>query len=262
MPPPFRLVYCRTDSDPCLRHASEMTLTAALKSSSTLCGSLVYYEGRTATITLVLDVDGVDRILTVDHIKGPQDVSDTFLASSFNFHDSEESTLNEDDYVEMGPLWIDDDEEEEVEAAVLPSAPSCPNSLQYLPTNTQKQAISSIREMRPVSLPVQLDTSAPYLDWMFLEDDPDALALKRCNLVHLPGHIEPTMLKHVAKEPRIHAVPVYVVSGVRGILKGRLLGVPTYIGSGPGQRLCEAWTVVLDDQLGRFDPSRYLKKEV
>lgn len=251
MPPLFQLYYCKTTCDPYRRLASEITFTTSLSSVPTFCGSLVRFEGRMATITLTLEIDGIDRILTIDHLKGLQNPDNTCESSSFKTRDVDETTLNEDDYIQMGPLWKNADDEEEVEAAVLPSIP--PHLLQ-----SDRQSLVSgynspsalTGEMRPVEPPVPLDPAEPYLDWISLECDTYSMGLRRCNLIDVPGQNKPILLKEVATKPRIHGTPVYIISGVRKILTGQLLNTTTYIGSNPGQRLCEVWTVILDNQLG------------
>lgn len=61
--PPFRLVYSRT---PLTAHGVDLAVWAHF--STTLYGSLVKYQNRFATIALNLEIDGVDHLLTVEHI--------------------------------------------------------------------------------------------------------------------------------------------------------------------------------------------------
>lgn len=74
--------------------------------------------------------------------------------------------------------------------------------------------------------------------------------------MYLPEQPEPILLKEIANKPRMHAAPVFMVSGIRGVIKRRMLGMPTFIGSGPGKKSCKAWSVVLDNQLGKTLNSR------
>ncbi|KAF2195715.1 hypothetical protein K469DRAFT_442436, partial [Zopfia rhizophila CBS 207.26] len=43
--------------------------------------------------------------------------------------------------------------------------------------------------------------------------------------------------------PRSHEAPVYMISSVSGVRKGRLLNDLMYLGSNLGQEMCKAWTV-------------------
>jgi len=67
--PPFDIVI-----DPrfqLARKATEHVILAARPEHQPLCGSLVHFEGRTATLGISLNVEGVHRVLTVDHLFGP-----------------------------------------------------------------------------------------------------------------------------------------------------------------------------------------------
>lgn len=250
-PPPFRLVYWGDDREPCERNASETELNASLSRDSTFCGSLVSFQGRSATLALTLEVDSVDYVLTAGHLKSTQRITEAPASTVPEDSDCDEITLNGDDYVEIGPLWVDDDDEYKVEAAALQPLP--PHSLPFgdkSPTCPDNKGVPPLHKMEAVEPPLDLGPSAPDLDWMLLECDESTLETRRRNLIDLPDQPEPVLLKQIAKEPRMHAVPVFVLSGVRGLIKGRMLGLPTFIGSEPGQKLSKAWSVVLDDQLG------------
>ncbi|KAJ0108635.1 RNA-binding protein [Diaporthe amygdali] len=226
MPPPFRLVYWADNCNPYVRCASETALQASFTYSSTFCGSPVSFKGRSATLALTLEVDSVDIVLTAGHLKGLQEDLSEISASSYpEGSDSDQLTLNEDDYVEVGPLWVDDDDEYEVEAVALQPLP--PQSLPLdcrRPECTDSKVMLPLQMMRPKELSVDLGPNAPDLDWMPLECDYSTLRSRRRNLIYLPDQPEPIMLKQIANEPRIHAVPVFVVSGVRGVIKAVLPG--------------------------------------
>lgn len=251
IPPPFRLAYWGAHSDPCERSASEMELSATLSHDSTFCGSLVSFQGRSATLALALEIDSVDMILTAGHLKSTQRIVESSVTSIPEDNEDGESTLNGDHPDETGPLWVDDDDEYEVEADGFEPVPSRSVALDYssgaYPGNGP---VSSSQKMRPVEPSSDPIPSEPDLDWMLLECDDGTLRDRRRNLIYLPKRPEPVLLKKIAKKPRIHAVPVFVVSGLRGVIQGRMLGMPTFIDSGPGQKPCKAWNVVLGDQLG------------
>lgn len=247
-PPPFHLVYWGDDRNPCERNASDMELSASLSRDSTFCGSLVSFQGRSATLALTLEVDSMDMVLTAGHLRSLERLPESSASTATEDSDCDEITLNGDDYVEIGPLWVDDDDEYEVEAAALQPLPSQP-----LPLGDNR--VPPL-QMRPVELPADLGPSAPDLDWMPLVCDDSTLRARRRNLMHIPDQHKPVLLKQIADKPRMHAVPVFVLSGVRGLIKGRMLGMPTFIGSGPSQKLSKAWSVMLDDQLGEYSTSR------
>jgi hypothetical protein len=256
IPPPFRIVYWGDDRDPCERRAAETAMKASLSRDSTFCGSLVTFQGRSATLALTLAVDSVDFVLTAGHIKSSQHGSESSVFPSFEDSDDGEATLNGDHYVEIGPLWVDDDDEYEMEAAVLqPLPPPSLTSGSSSPNCLENKSVTPLEEMRPVKLSASLSPNAPDLDWMPLQGDENIMRARRRNFIYLPGHHEPILLEKIADKPRIHAVPVFVLSGIRGVIQGRMLGMPSFIGSGPGRKLCKAWTVVLDDQLGKWSAS-------
>ncbi|KAK3301866.1 uncharacterized protein B0T15DRAFT_578106 [Chaetomium strumarium] len=58
------------------------------------------------------------------------------------------------------------------------------------------------------------------------------------------------VLRTCHEAPRSHLSPVYIVSGIRGILHGRIMAVPSLLPSYPGKEPCRAWTVMLDDPNG------------
>lgn len=252
-PPPFRLVYWGDDREPFERNASETELSASLSRDSTFCGSLVSFQGRSATVTLTLEVDSMDYVLTAGHLIPVQRITEASTPAVTQDSDCDDITLNGDDYLEIGPLWMDDDDEYEVEAAALQPLP--PKSLPLGGKGlscAKNEGVAPLHRMKAVEHPIDLGPNAPDLDWMTLACDDSTLRARRRNLMYLPDQHEPILLKEVAKEPRMHAVPVFVLSGVRGLIKGRMLGLPTFIGSGPSQELSRAWSVVLDDQLGEY----------
>lgn len=254
IPPPFRLVYWGGGGDPYERSASETQLSVSLSHDSTLCGSIVSFQGRSATLALALEVDAEGMVLTAGHLKSTQPIPEPSVASTPQSGHDDEATLNEDDYVEIGPLWVDDDDDDEyeMEAAALQPLPSRSLPLSYSnAAYSDNRVVSHFQKMRPAETSADLGPSEPDLDWMLLECDDSAFRARHRNFIYLPDHPEPVLLKEIANKPRMHAVPVFVVSGVRGVITGRMLGTPTFIGSGPSQKSCKAWSVVLDNQLGK-----------
>ncbi|KAF5025678.1 hypothetical protein F66182_2284 [Fusarium sp. NRRL 66182] len=67
--PSFKLVFLHTSHDPlCLYASYAEALLSFNRLAKTLCGALVEYHGRKATVGLVLEIDGVSRLLTVGHL--------------------------------------------------------------------------------------------------------------------------------------------------------------------------------------------------
>lgn len=257
IPPPFRLAYWGAHSDPCERGASEAELSATLSHDSTFCGSLVSFQGRSATLALTLEIDSVDMVLTTGHLNPTQRIVEFSGTSTPEDSGDSESTLNEDNHVKTGLLWVDDDDEYEVEADASEPVPSRSLALDASSeVNPDNGLVTSSQKMRPVKPSSDPSPSEPDLDWMLLECDDSTLRDRRRNFIYLPKWSEPVLLKEIAKRPRIHAVPVFVISGLRGVIQGRMLGMPTFIDSGPGQKPCKAWNVVLDDQLGMLLASK------
>lgn len=256
-PPPFHLVYSGGNDDPYKRHASKTQFSVSLSHYSTLCGSLVSFQGRSATLALTLEVDSEYMVLTAGHLKPAQHSPEPSENSTQKISHDDEVTLNGDDYVEVGPLWVDDGDEYDVEVAASQPLPSRSLPLDYSSAAYEdNRLVSLILKMRSVEVFADLGPNEPDLDWMLLGYDDTALRTRRRNFMYLPEQPEPVLLKEIANTPRMHAVPIFVVSGVRGVIKGRMLGMPTFLGSGPSQKSCKAWSVVLDNQLGKCLTSR------
>ncbi|OCL12555.1 hypothetical protein AOQ84DRAFT_269584, partial [Glonium stellatum] len=66
--PPFHLVYFRTHGTPTKRKAAEANVYGHIRSNTTMCGTLVKHDGRTATLALTLSVDSQYLGLTVNHL--------------------------------------------------------------------------------------------------------------------------------------------------------------------------------------------------
>ncbi|KAJ0166963.1 hypothetical protein CTA2_5006 [Colletotrichum tanaceti] len=68
--PDFWVYYYPSATDPTIRNAGSDVEFADvhLSSSITFCGALVEYNGRKATIGLTIEIDGMSRLLTVEHL--------------------------------------------------------------------------------------------------------------------------------------------------------------------------------------------------
>ncbi|KAK7738940.1 hypothetical protein SLS63_002277 [Diaporthe eres] len=220
-----------------------------------LRGKSIMYKlhmGRSATLALTLEVGSERMVLTAGHLKSAQRNPEPSGASTPEGSHDDEATLNGYDDVEIGLLWVDDDDDDEyeMEAAASQPLPSRSLPLDYISAVYAKnRLVSQLQKMRPVDPSAELGPSEPDLDWMLLECKDYAFRARSRNFIYLPEQLEPIPLKKIANKPRMHAAPVFMISGVRGLIKGRMLGMPTFIGSGPGKKSCKAWSVVLDNQL-------------
>lgn len=249
--PPFRLVYYQTDHDPLLRNASDEAVLSPMSPDNTFCGSLITCQGRVATVALTVEVDGVDHLLTVEHIwdrpLGPDQCNAGDVNSIASFRsDSHPATLNGDEMVSLDPLWVDDSEDDDLTQPVL-SHSTIMSASQSRYTNTEtstiKEPASTIHGI-PVVPPWQLSSRDQYLDWLCLKADAEQTHSRRCNFIFPDRYQSPVLLQKVAEKPRAHGTAVYMVSGVRGIQTGLLVDSLNYLGSQPGQALTEAWTMV------------------
>lgn len=252
IPPPFCLVYESGHGNPYKRNASELRLSVSLSYDSTLYGSLVSFQGRSATLALTLKVDSKGIVLTAGHLKPTRRISEPLGAPTpESIHDNK-ITLNGDNYIKIGPLWFNDDNEYNIEAAALQSLPPRLLPLDY---NSSAYAnngvVSQPPKMQPAEASASLSPSKPDLDWILLKCDNSVFQPRHRNFIYLPEQPEAILLKEIATRPRIHAVPVFMVSGVRGVIRGRMLGLPTFIGSEPNQKSCKVWSIVLNNQFGK-----------
>ncbi|KAK4112894.1 kinase-like protein [Canariomyces notabilis] len=261
--PPLRLVFYQTPRGPITRAAASGLLKARPNTPLTLCGALFYSPSldRTATLGLCIYADGVELALTVDHLfttNVPRSNECLDTASEVSLgrsSDSDVSTLNDEDMEELGNLYYLDDSEEYLDYDPPPDMEpfiqgdiQVPNSPQAseLEDNTTQDWIGC-----RVEGSVDLDPTAPYLDWALVKQQEPVKPIGSGNIIFPKGlygsHI---MLRQVAREPRCHLAPVYLISGLRGVISGQIMSIPTMIGSAPGKDLCEVWTVILDSGFG------------
>ena len=260
--PPFNLVYYRTDHETLERKAAYHTVSTNLTGSGVLPGAPVYHQGGRATIGVTFQVDNMVLSTTVDHLfnsesgqSSPPSVNDALSINSF---DSDQRTLDDSDLVSLNPLWADDSEDDDLEEPDVPCT-IAPASQPLAPReSTDLCAPLEHIHGHKVDGPSVIPSSAPYLDYALLKLNPDALQTlqpNHCRLNETSG--APFPLKTVAIEPRYHAVPVYMLSGVHGIKTGRLLGSYAYLGSNPGQESCKVWTLILDGADGMSSRKTY-----
>lgn len=258
---PLRLVYFETKNAPCERQAAEM-LTVHITEEG-LCGALVTVKGRVATLGILLDVDSELLGLTVDHLfNPPTDVNDSArvpveraLASTIGL-DEHGSTTDiasfNDSSSGVEPLWIDDSEDEDLSRPATP--PKAPEPLQVSAVQHTSETITKEEvfavEGQMAEAPIQLPTTAPYLDWALIKLE-KLKCLDEDRIFWIADALaSPISAFDIASEPRYHGVPVTIIAGTSGLVTGSMLKVTSYIGSEPGQELCKAWTVALDSSSG------------
>lgn len=264
--PPFNLVFVTTIANPLERRAADEDLAAFFSSPDTLCGALLRCGRRSATAGLMLQVDEIEALLTVDHLweqsieTEADDKSFSGSTYSTSARTSESSSFVSDEHAEirLGELWIDDEEEynddddgpdENFTAGI--SGVRLPDV--SLATASPPSAI--VGQDGTNNIPVKgqrirgngvLHSSSPYLDWGLVQLNPELMKARRSNLFYPNGiYARPVLLQEISAAPASYAAPVYMISGVRGTIAGRLLDGFSYLGSRPGQDLCRAWTMFL-----------------
>ncbi|KAK7213151.1 hypothetical protein V2G26_020329 [Clonostachys chloroleuca] len=255
------LYLCLTNSKP-FKRLNGVPVDIECTSLVTMCGSLVQFEDRRSTISLTLDIDGEDRLLTVEHIfrdKEPENDKpkmspdpESLASIESNIEQSDRLDDSQDDI--STDLDTDSNHDDPQMDRDLPTAPVDCNSSQvsHKPKRPSVEAPARLprahKQGERVEPPNTLRRRSPYLDWACLRLVNYQMAPRqRCNFLLRPGK-PPSLLEDVASKPRTHAVPVFMVSGILGVRSGRLIDSPSYLGPPKGQDLCETWTIILDKQ--------------
>ncbi|KAK2589820.1 hypothetical protein QQS21_012500 [Conoideocrella luteorostrata] len=265
--PPFSLCYYPTDLDPTRYTAGKSISLISPRASLTRCGALIEYQGRYATVGLTLEIDGADKVLTVDHLfrdgiveqKGIEmDVGPKSLAEMEHRLSSEQDGSgvwfndSDDDYEEQTGASSKDTASPSTTSNVVPTAPSRDSggagNIEVM-TGWERLRLSGhllqSESAELVESSSAKDISKQYLDWACLSINSDNPNGKRCNYLVLDDGAR-IFLGTVADSPCIYASPVYLISAMLGVRKGRLLSGPSYLGSLPGQDLCQVWTLIMD----------------
>uniref|UniRef100_A0A0B7JYC2 Uncharacterized protein n=1 Tax=Bionectria ochroleuca TaxID=29856 RepID=A0A0B7JYC2_BIOOC len=233
----------------------------------TMCGSLVEYEGRQSTISLTLDIDGEDRLLTVEHIFQDNELENDKSQMTLDPESlaSIESNIEQWDCLNDSEADIstDSDTDSNHDGTHMdrksPATSVNYNPLQVSHEQTRVKVEAPARRSHShkqgerVEPPNSLPHRSPYLDWACLRLVNYQMAPRQqCNLLLRRGK-PPGLLKEVAIKPSTHAVPVFMISGILGVRSGRLMESPNFLGSPKAQDLCETWAIILDHQ-GEFHP--------
>ncbi|KAK3896783.1 hypothetical protein C8A05DRAFT_20318, partial [Staphylotrichum tortipilum] len=289
--PRLQLVYFRTSGAPFTRNALSKPLLVALGTGSVACGGIIRYGARSATLGVALSVGGKIGLLTVDHLfpsgefhQGEADeLSSTFdVASScpslpsFSAYDDAEDEDLDLPFTDYGDDEGDEDldldfpfpdyEDDEYEDLDCPDAePSGP--LHH--DSEVADATELFREEEPGREPAQWEwkllansanpanpgyLATQYLDWALTY--PESTTLKASaiclNTIFTTGNGGGgVVLREMHEAPTSHLAPVYMVSGTRGILRGKILQTESLIPANhANQGPCQAWTMILDEPNG------------
>ncbi|RSL79782.1 hypothetical protein CEP51_007105 [Fusarium floridanum] len=253
--PPLPLVYCGFKGGPVTQKMSDEYITAYFGNSSTYCGGLVQYQGASATLGLSLHIDGINAQLTVDHVfsskRSVEPIAIPVLGNSPS--DTPHTTPDNVDMDSLNGLWENDDDEydyeDEAESGVEDetSDPTFPE----VDTATMKPS----EEWEKMIPPETLDPSLSYLDWVLARplprmwSPPPPIGFVNAFFPDGPGG-RPAVISQTRDEPPVHLAPVYMISGVRGVLCGVILTSSTFLGSPAQQVDSEVWTVVLKSPEG------------
>ncbi|KAK6858315.1 hypothetical protein PG995_006014 [Apiospora arundinis] len=268
--PKLQLIYFQTPESPLYRKALNEPLVASLSDSHKTCGGIVQFGGASATLGVALDLGFGDSqcvFMTVDHIF-PRPTSESLLTRDKsdipeNFRESNIDPCGYDDHDIPDTEWEDDDEYEDgLEVNDAMSFGDTPiidanSRMQEQTTDTSKSTLDvPLRSQfakdelwERVVPPKALSTRTPYLDWALARPQTaQHESVHATNTVILQGHNRDrtVVLESFERSPSRHLAPVYIVSGIRGIVYGQIITAPSFLPSFiPEQESSEAWTVIL-----------------
>ncbi|KAF5571106.1 RNA-binding protein [Fusarium pseudoanthophilum] len=253
--PSFQLIYLSHPYAPTIEYAGKVPVSFSNSFSDTLCGSLVQYEGRIATIGLTFVVDGTSHMMTVDHLFNNSlgDENSLFTNDDEPIHRSSsrrESTSARQD-TSTTPPSPHPQEKQNVDFGHSSNEGAVGESINA--SYTKRGPESRLAEYlvgQPIPLPYSLDPPAPYLDWAFVELNTSAASFQLPNIITLDSMSSPVLLRQVSKEPVSHTTSVYMISGINGTRKGCLFGGRSELGPLQNRSPCRAWKMRLDSEQG------------
>ncbi|QGI64160.1 hypothetical protein CEK27_008131 [Fusarium fujikuroi] len=255
--PSFQLIYLPHPYHPTIQHAAKTSVAVSNSSRDTFCGSLVQYEGRTATIGLTIIVDGISHMMTVDHLfnNSMGDENSLFTSGDEPVHRSSssgESTGARQNTSVIPPNPHPDQEKQNLDFGhSIAHESAAEESLSASHTKELPQSrLAECLVGQPVPLPHTLDPPAPYLDWAFVELNDSSASFQLPNIINLDSISSPVLLHQVSKQPSSHTTSVYMISGINGTRKGRLFGGLSELGPLQDRSPCRAWKMVLDSDQG------------
>ncbi|RKL48742.1 hypothetical protein BFJ72_g1639 [Fusarium proliferatum] len=255
--PSFQLIYLPHPYHPTIQHAAKTSVAVSNSSRDTFCGSLVQYEGRTATIGLTIIVDGIGHMMTVDHLfnNSMGDENSLFTSGDEPVHRSSssgESTSARQDTSVIPPNPHPDQEKQNLDFGHSSAHESAAEE-SLSASHTKEFPQSRLAEClvgQPVPLPHTLDPPAPYLDWAFVELNDSSASFQLPNIINLDSISSPVLLHQVSKQPSSHTTSVYMISGINGTRRGRLFGGLSELGPLQDRSPCRAWKMILDSDRG------------
>ncbi len=166
------------------------------------------------------------------------------------------------DRINSDSLWDDDDDSEDLTWDDDETWDTYPLDFSTADAGLGAEALEGGSAQWKWSLfaksPRPASSDVAYLDWALIESesttlDPSAISL---NTVFPAGNEKDCIvLKEILHAPAHNLAPVYVVSGIRGILSGEILGAPTFLPAtihhAAGQSSSLAWTVILKEPSGK-----------
>ncbi|KAF5714697.1 RNA-binding protein [Fusarium mundagurra] len=240
-----------------LQHAANTPGAASNSSSDTLCGSLVQYEGRMATIGLTFIVDGISHMMTVDHLFNNSlgDENSLFTSDDEPIHRSsskgEPTSVHQDTSV-IPPNPHPDQEKQNFDfghSSTHESAEEESLNAWYM-TDRPRSPLAECLVGQPVPFPHTLDPPAPYLDWAFVDLNSSSANLQLPNIITVDSMSSPVLLRQVSKQPLSHTTSVYMISGLNGTRKGCLFSGLSELGPLQDRSPCRAWKMILDSDQG------------
>ncbi len=268
--PRLQLVYYRILMDPVKRPARNKPLAVSLGSGSAACGGIIRYGERSATLGVALDVRGKVRVLTVDHLFSSKE---THLQHSALRRDCDSPdlpsflALDDLDRADTRSLWVDDDEYEDL---IWPDdEPLGSHQIDSEMADATQVSVTEDLEGEPAQWEWKLwsnstdpeSSDRAYLDWALTDPEsttPEASDIHLNTVFPTGNENEGVMLRDILHAPAYNLAPVFVVSGIRGILGGQIISAPSFLPANTaGQMSSLVWTVILNEPNGKnLQPSQ------
>jgi len=254
--PSFQLVYLSHAYQPILQYAANTPEAVGNSSSDTLCGSLVQYEGRMATVGLTFIVDGISHMMTVDHLfNNSLGDENSLLPSDEPIHRSSstgESTSARQDNSVIPPNPHPGREKQNLDFGHSSThGNEDEKSLNaWYTTDRPRSRLAECLVGQPVPFPHTLDPPAPYLDWAFVDLNSSSANFQLPNIITIDSMSSPVLLCQVSKQPLSHTTSVYMISGVNGTRKACLFSGLSELGPLQDRSPCRAWKMILDSDQG------------
>ena len=243
----FRVVFWRAVTTPTERRSAMEQVVAQNRSCLSMCGSLVRYGDRISTLGLLLSVDSKLYGLTVDHLfRRQRDEERSIVTREPNIpsdgHNAEDnrpdgSWVDDVTYEDLYDNQKDSDDGS-MASGLSPAAVTMDRAVtENGDASITGHRVDSVREA---------DLSTPYLDWALIEFENGYF--ERPNAFYLEDDpLHPKFFTKLSASPETSRVRVFMVSGVSGTREGVMLNSYSYIGGTPGEKLCQAWNVILSD---------------